>query len=135
MGIDSDTEIHGTVDEGVLRWPKYLLLAIYAASVLWCAGMIFFTEMYEEEYLIRMIYMIIMIPLMGFLMIDHRWAMTSACTAFLCYWAALVLFAETPLLIRSGVIAVFLCALTWRAMTAADHLDAIRVVRQADTFD
>lgn len=136
MGIEgADLLDRQTLDLGLLRAPKRILICFYVFSLFRCAWTIFVTPMYEEEYVIRLIYMAIMAPLLGFIAVDHRWAMSSAFALYLCYVVATFLFIESFInLVFLGVI-LFIGAMTIRAVIVVDLIKRLNISQNIDVFE
>jgi hypothetical protein len=135
MGIGSEQDLSEPIDPRLLVWPKNLLVGLYLAMVLWSAVLLYSKPMYDEEYIIRLLYMIILLPLIGFIAASHRWAMSSACAVFICYIVAMFLFSGGSITIGLGLFTSFLVALTWRSIMACDQLDIIRSAPPVDVFE
>lgn len=135
MGIEPEIIETENLDPQVLSWPKFLLIGIYGYLLAANAWILYSKPMYEEEYIIRMIYMVIMLPLLGFIAVSHRWAMTNAFAVFLCFTAAILLFASGTIYIGSIGFICFLALLTWRSLKATDQLELMKNRPAGDVFE
>lgn len=135
MGIDDGIEIIEPLDADVLKWPRWLLGAIYLGLVIWSCVRIFAFEMYQEELVIRLLLIGLCLPLSGFIIAGHKWAMSSAYTVLLCYFGAFYLLLELRVSIGLIGLVVFLGVLTLRAMAATDQEGRISQMPAAQVFE
>jgi len=87
-----------------------------------------------ETNTIRMIYIISMLALLGFIFTNHMWAMSSAIALYLCYRAGLFMFGE-GLILGSIAFAGFIIALTIRAISVSEKLANRHKLEAVETFD
>ena len=135
MGVDDEIELIRPLDIKVLKWPKWLLGALYLSLVIWSCLRIFLFEMYQEEFFIRLILVALFIPLSGFVFAGYKWAMSSAYTVLLCYFGAFYLLLELRVSIGLVGFVVFLGVMTLRAMTASDQMRRLSHKVEAQIFE
>jgi hypothetical protein len=135
VGIDDEIEIVEPLDEHVLRLPKQVLAGIYAVLAIWSAVRIYFFEMYQEEFIIRLIFIGLIVFLSTFIVFGQKWAMTTAYTVLLCYFGAFYLLLELRLSVGLVGLVVFLGVLTLRAMTATDQAYNLQQRSDAQIFE
>ena len=135
MGIDEEIELVEPLDLEVLKWPKRLLGALYLGLAAFSLIQINLREMSQEESVIRLIYIILSLLLIGFVIAGHKWAMSTAYTVLLCYFAAFYLLLELRVSIGLVGFIVFLGVLTLRAMTATDQASRLSQMPDAQIFE
>ena len=135
MGIEEPIELVEVLDEGVLKWPKHLLASIYVALNVYSCSRIYFSEMYQEEFVTRLICIALFLPLCAFIMNGRKWAMSSAYTVLLCYFGAFYLLVGLTVSIGLLGFVVFMGVLTLRAMTAVDQAGSLTQKMNAEIFE
>lgn len=136
MGIDDEPiGIVEALDGNVLKWPQLLLASMYVVFAVYSCIQIYSSEMYQEEFVTRLIYISLILPLSAFIIAGHKWAMSSAYTVLLCYFGAFYLFIGLTVSIGLIGFVFFIGVLTLRAMTAADQLRKLSHTLNVQTFE